>query len=114
MKTKAVLGILAMLLWGCSSTTTTLPDTWSLKTASKSQNYYYCESCPAPTKLVNQVYVPLEPDEPVIMAKPVIEPKPVVTKRSYKKAKRHKNISSRIKKFKLNLNNVLNGVKNRE
>ena len=91
--TRRLLAILPLILiTGCSSNPPTLPDTWKLETTSKSQNYYYCESCPPPTKLANQVYQPLEPDEPIVAVKPVVEPAPVIknnTKRRHK-IKKHK------------------------
>lgn len=71
-----VLMFLVVVITGCSSAPA-LPETWKLGTTSKSQNYYYCESCPQPTKLTNQVYQPLEPDEPLVVVKPVAEPTPV-------------------------------------
>lgn len=76
-------------LLGCSSSA--VPSVQPLATSSKSQNYYYCESCPAPTKLVKQEYVPLEPDEPVIEIKPVVVAEPNnPVKRSVKHKKYHK------------------------
>lgn len=80
---------LSIGLFGCSSST--VPTVKPLATTSKVQNYYYCESCPQPTKLVKQEYLPLEPDEPVVEIKPVVvaeATKPI--KRSVKHKKHHK------------------------
>ena len=74
-----------VVITGCSSNAPDLPNSWRLGTTSKSQNYYYCESCPAPTKLINQVYQPLEPDEPIIAVKPVAEPIQITNNKRSKK-----------------------------
>ena len=84
-----------ILVTGCSSNPPDLPTSWKLATTSKTQNYYYCESCPLPTKLTNQVYQPLEPDEPIVAVKPVVEPAPVIkikntAKRRHKVKHKHK------------------------
>lgn len=90
-----VLILLMVIITSCSSAPV-LPDTWKLGTATKSQNYYYCESCPEPTKLTNQVYQPLEPDEPLVVVKPVADPTSVIkinniSKRKHKvKTHKHK------------------------
>ena len=85
-----------VFLCGCTSAPP-LPDTWSLNTTPKTQNYFYCASCPKPSKLVHQVYQPLEPDTPVIVAKPVAEPVKVVNhlrsrKKVHKKRIKHKKV----------------------
>ena len=46
-----------------------------LGTKAMGQQYYYCASCPVPTKLTNQVYQPLEPDIPIEVSPPIIQPK---------------------------------------
>jgi hypothetical protein len=66
----SLLGFGSAVISGCSSSPT-LPSQWTLKTTSKTQNYYYCESCPQASKLTNQVYQPLEPDTPVVAVAPV-------------------------------------------
>lgn len=82
--------LLLVVLFGCSSTSN-LPKTIKLGTTSKSQNYIYCESCPAPTKLDNQVYQPLEPDEPILDKAPIIAPIIITNHhRSTVKRKKHK------------------------
>lgn len=90
------LGTLILALVGCS-TVPDLPNTMKLGTASKSQNYYYCESCPAPTKLDNQVYQPLEPDEPILDKAPIITPIIVTNTRSTVKHKKHKKHHKKVK-----------------
>ena len=79
-------------MFGCTSAPQ-LPNTWTLKTTPKSQNYFYCESCPQPTKLTNQVYQPLEPDSPIFVAKPVAEPVQIInnprSQKNENKERRH-------------------------
>lgn len=89
----------AVALTSCSSTSG-LPDSWELQITPKADSYVFCESCPAPTKLIHQANKPLEPDEPIIAVKPVIEPKlvtmpvkPYVTKKKVK----HKKVTSKPK-----------------
>lgn len=85
-------GLISVGLMGCSSLPE-LPNTWTLNTTTKSQNYSYCvsESCPPVTKLTNQVYEPLEPDEPIIVTTAVVEPIKITnTKRSKPKLRKHK------------------------
>ena len=85
---------LSISLFGCSSSV--VPTVQKLATASKSQNYYYCESCPEATKLVKQEYLPLEPDEPVVEIKPVVVAEPAKpVKRSVKHKKHHKRKSQK-------------------
>lgn len=80
---------LSISLFGCSSSA--IPNIQKLATTSKSQNYYYCESCPVPTQLVKQEYLPLEPDEPVVEVKPIVVAEPVKpVKRSIKHKRHHK------------------------
>ena len=93
MKTRSLIAgtsiCLSIGLLGCGSST--VPSIQKLATTSKSQNYYYCESCPAPTKLVKQEYLPLEPDEPVVEVKPIVVAEPVKpVKRSIKHKRHHK------------------------
>ncbi len=84
----AVITLGAVALVSCSSVSE-LPTSWGLNTTPHSQNYVYCESCPAPTKLVHQDYKPLEPDEPIVSAKPVIEPVAIpIQIRNYKKKRK--------------------------
>lgn len=94
MKAKSlIVGISIISLFGCSSST--VPSVQKLATTLKTQNYYYCESCPKPTKLVKQEYLPLEPDEPIITNKPIVVPvqtKP--TKRRIKNKKHRKRKST--------------------
>lgn len=89
---------LAVAVVACSSDKPAPAAPKFLGTTSKSQTYFYCESCPAPTKLTKGAYKPLEPDEPITEVKPVVEVKPVTitnNKRSKhkarKKIKHHKN-----------------------
>lgn len=85
-------------MFGCSNTPK-LPNTWALKTTPKSQNYYYCESCPQPTKLTNQVYQPLEPDNPVVIVKPVAVAEPLkITNNKRRHNQPHKKTKHRRKK----------------
>lgn len=80
----------AVALVGCSSVPE-LPNFWGLNTTPKTQNYVFCESCPTPTKLVHQVYQPLEPDEPIVAEKPVIQPIAMpIQRKSYQKVRNHK------------------------
>lgn len=89
------------LLSSCSSNV--VPQVQPLATTSKSQNYYYCESCPQPTKLVKQDYLTLEPDEPVVEVKPVIVAEPVKPiKRKIKTKKRYKHKPKKNKKPQIN------------
>lgn len=93
-------GLISVGLMGCSSLPE-LPNTWTLNTTTKSQNYSYCasESCPPITKLTNQVYEPLEPDEPIIVTTAVAEPIKITnTKRSKPKLRKHKKRHVRRKK----------------
>ena len=101
--TLSLFGLSSAMIFGCSSAPQ-LPNTWTLKTTPKSQNYFYCESCPQPTKLTNQVYQPLEPDEPVIITEPIASAEPLkitnnqrkpLTKSQRSHKKHHKSKHSR-------------------
>lgn len=89
------------LVGGCSSVPN-LPDSYKLGTTKQgTASYYYCESCPAPTKLSKQVYKPLEPDEPVIVNHPVATPEVVKVNHHKKRRKiKHKPIKKPTKKSK--------------
>lgn len=82
---------LGISLLGCSSSA--VPSVKNLAATSKTQNYYYCESCPVPTKLVKQEYLPLEPDEPIIKIEPVVisaQTKPTKRRIKHKKHRKRK------------------------
>lgn len=91
---KLPLIVLAIAVIGCSSDKLVkVPN--SLGTTPSAQDYYYCESCPAPSKLTKGSYKPLEPDDAVITIIPVVEPTIIkhTKKRSHKKPQRkHKKI----------------------
>lgn len=90
---KLIVVCITLGLFACSTST---PAIKPLATRAKSQNYYYCESCPQPTKLSKQEYLPLEPDEPVIESKPIVVAEPVI-KRSIKPKKYIKHYHRKLK-----------------
>lgn len=51
-----------ILIISCSSVPNLPTTTKSLLTQESNNQYYYCESCPIPTKLSKEFYKPLEPD----------------------------------------------------
>lgn len=82
---------LAAAVVACSSDKPALLAPKYLGTTPNSQAYFYCESCPTPTKLTKGAYKPLEPDEPVVDVKPALDNKPIVitnNKRSKHKAQK--------------------------
>ncbi len=81
-----VLSIYILLIVCSCSSLPELQNPSTLNTKSESQSYYYCEHCPEITKLDNQIYQALEPDEPIIESKPIIESLPAIT---VKRSKQH-------------------------
>ena len=93
MKTYSKINLLVLcslgILAGCSSTPQ-LKQPPVLNTKAVVTQYYYCESCPKPTKLVKDTYVPIEP-EPVIISNPIIVKKEIKKhKKSHRKLKKSK------------------------
>lgn len=94
-----LMGFIVEIFGGCSSAPN-LPKQWVLNTTSKTQNYFYCESCPTSTKLTKQEYRILEPDEPIIIKKPIIEPTQPTLNTTRRKGAAKNNSKTRNKKRK--------------
>lgn len=101
MKQIIIATAIGTVLTACSSSTPNLPQPYKLGTTKLgSSNYYYCESCPAPSKLDRQTSLPLEPDEPIVINHPVATPEVAKTKKHVKrrKSQKRKLTRKRIKK----------------
>lgn len=83
-----------VILTSCASTPQ-LQQPQVLNTKSVSSQYYYCESCPKPTKLTKDTYVALEPDEPVIKSNPIIVAPAKKETKKHKKRHRKTNLKTK-------------------
>lgn len=92
---------LAIVLAACSSDKPAPFSPTYLSTTPNGQAYFYCESCPAPTKLTKGAYKPLEPDEPIIEEKPQSSNQIIITnnKRSIHKPRKKYKHKPKVKKI---------------
>lgn len=92
---------LAIVLAACSSDKPAPFSPTYLSTTPNGQAYFYCESCPTPTKLTKGAYKPLEPDEPIIEEKPQTSNQIIITnnKRSIHKPRKNYKHKPKVKKI---------------